>query len=97
MTESEAWKCVFEKPYVVSCDDYEEAKQIIKTALEDVQQYREIGTVEECREAVEKQKIIKKPVKDEYCGFVSYECPICHHDVTNVQRYCDKCGQKLGG
>lgn len=29
-------------------------------ALEEIQQYREIGTVEECREAVEKQKP-KKP------------------------------------
>ena len=45
--------------------------------------------------ALEKQ-IPKEPVRDEYCGFVSYECPTCHHDVTNVQRYCDKCGQKLG-
>ena len=30
------------------------------TALKEIQQYREIGTVEECREAVEKQKP-KKP------------------------------------
>ena len=30
------------------------------TALREIQQYREIGTVEECREAVEKQKP-KKP------------------------------------
>ena len=34
-------------------------------ALEEIQQYREIGTVEECREAVEKQKA-KNPVKDKY-------------------------------
>lgn len=31
-------------------------------ALKEIQQYREIGTVEECREAVEKQKA-KKPAQ----------------------------------
>ena len=29
-------------------------------ALKEVQQYREIGTVEECREAVEKQMVLQK-------------------------------------
>lgn len=33
-------------------------------ALEEIQQYRQIGTVEECREAVEKQKAKKPEVKD---------------------------------
>ena len=28
-------------------------------ALEEIQQYREIGTVEECREAVERQKPVR--------------------------------------
>lgn len=64
-------------------------------ALEEIQQYRAIGTVEECRAAMEKQKP-KKPVMDGYCCFESYECPTCHHDISNEQKYCDKCGQKLG-
>ena len=34
-------------------------------ALKEVQRYREIGTVEECREAVEKQKPGLREVKDE--------------------------------
>ena len=43
------------------------------TALKEIQQYREIGTVEECREAVEKQKSMKvnKVHVDEYF------CPAC--------------------
>lgn len=41
--------------------DVNEALEIAKQALEEIQQYREIGTVEECREAVEKQKP-KKPI-----------------------------------
>ena len=64
-------------------------------AIEEIQQYRAIGTVEECRAAMEKQKP-KKPVMDGYCCFESYECPTCHHDISNEQKYCDKCGQKLG-
>lgn len=36
------------------------ANEIAIEALKEIQQYREIGTVEECREAVEKQKA-KKP------------------------------------
>ena len=36
--------------------DYREAAEIAVKALNEVQKYREIGTVEECREAVEKQK-----------------------------------------
>lgn len=67
-------------------------------ALEEVQQYREIGTVEECQKAVEKQKP-KNPVKDKYhhnccpnCGWiVSGECgygeEFCPH--------CENCGQAI--
>lgn len=75
--------------------DYRQACKEAEANARMYNDYLEAGTVEECLEAVGKQKI-KKPVRDEYCGFVSYECPTCHHDVTNVQRYCDKCGQKLG-
>ena len=78
-----------------SITEYQEAKTVAVQALEEIQQYRAIGTVEECRAAVEKQKP-KKPVMDGYCCFESYECPTCHHDISNEQKYCDKCGQKLG-
>lgn len=48
------------------------------SALKEIQQYREIGTVEECREAVAKQKA-KKPHIDanELLGDTSYKCPNC--------------------
>ena len=36
--------------------DVNEALEIAKQALEEIQKYREIGTVKECREAREKQK-----------------------------------------
>ena len=68
------------------------------SALKEIQQYRAIGTVEECREAREKQKP-KNPVKDKYhhnccpnCGWiVSGECgygeEFCPH--------CENCGQAI--
>lgn len=80
---------------VQKVEDLNSAYDAAIKALEEVQQYRTIGTPEECRAAVEKQKP-KKPVMDGYCCFESYECPTCHHDISNEQKYCDKCGQKLG-
>ena len=78
-----------------SITEYQEAKTVAVHALEEIQLYRAFGRPEECRAAVEKQKP-KKPVMDGYCCFESYECPTCHHDISNEQKYCDKCGQKLG-
>lgn len=73
-------------------------------ALEEIQQYREIGTVEECREAVEKQKA-KKPrlnYKPKFFGRATYTCPRCGNccleEFANERqnnRYCWDCGQKI--
>lgn len=68
-------------------------------ALEEVQQYRAIGTVEECREAVEKQTAKKvksiSQVKDgdSYVGIIG-RCPCCGDILEEDTVYCD-CGQKL--
>ena len=75
------------------------------SALKEIQQYREIGTVEECREAVEKQKP-KKPIPINYQDYAdkidnaeffegSYFCPNCG-TVLRSGSYCNRCGQKLG-
>lgn len=73
-------------------------------ALNEIQQYREIGTVEECREAVEKQKP-KKPrlnYKPKFFGKATYTCPRCGNccleEFANERqnnRYCWDCGQKI--
>ena len=73
-------------------------------ALEEIQQYREIGTVEECREAVEKQKA-KKPrlnYKPKFFGKETYTCPRCGNccleEFANERqnnRYCWDCGQAI--
>lgn len=61
------------------------------TALEEVQQYRGIGTVEECREAVEKQRAI--PITIGVQNF--YKCPKCQSVLKNTDKYCHECGQAI--
>lgn len=65
-------------------------------ALEEVQQYRAIGTPEECRAAVEKQTA-KKPSQDSLDGLHYFPtCPSCGYglDEEECESYCE-CGQKL--
>lgn len=70
-------------------------------ALKEVQQYRAIGTPEECRAAVEKQTAKKvksiSQVKDgdSYVGLIG-RCPCCEDILEEGTVYCD-CGQKLDG
>lgn len=72
---------------------YEDMEMAIK-ALEEIHQYRAIGTVEECREARERQ-IPKKPIHD---GL--YACPNCHTIMLQGAfeakgKCCKECGQVL--
>ena len=81
------------------------------SALKEIQQYREIGTVEECREAAEKQKpkapkdsLKIKPVIDENGAYVDADvtvyllCPNCGELVgmdEDIDRFCRECGQAI--
>ena len=84
--------------------DVNEALEIAKQALEEIQQYRAIGTVEECREAVEKQKPKKCDVtKDNFR--IYYKCPTCNHCLRveynhgswmgKKSKNCSNCGQAI--
>lgn len=71
-------------------------------ALEEVRQYREIGTVEECREAVERQNPKKpKEILRHRGGFEMHHCPNCdtHYQTDNrytiKDNYCPVCGKLL--
>ena len=59
-------------------------------ALEEVQQYRSIGTLYECRLAVEKMKP-KRPINR--CMFS--ECPTCGNVEIKDCKHCPDCGQAL--
>lgn len=65
-------------------------------ALKEIQQYHEIGTVKECREAVEKQKP-KKPHRN-YKKFSGLWCK-CGWYLGQKQcldiKYCPNCGQAI--
>ena len=72
-------------------------------ALKEVQQYREIGTVEECWEAAEKQKPKKIVYESDSVfsnGFSHYrmgKCPMCdkYYNSNDEVNYCSKCGQSI--
>ena len=68
--------------------------EMIVQALEEVQQYRAIGTQEECRAAVEKQKAKKMVIKNDN-GRPRRACGGCGCFVLPASRFCSKCGQKL--
>ena len=67
--------------------------------------YKEIGTVDECREAVEKQKA-KKCIIDSCSDHAHYKCPSCGQielsiykhgfpRLGRITKYCENCGQAL--
>lgn len=75
------------------------ACKVAITALEEIQQYREIGTVEECRKAREKQKA-KKPTEKIENEIGYYHCANCDKTLCTTihlrkPNYCLNCGQKL--
>ena len=81
------------------------------SAIKEVQQYREIGTVEECRKAVEKQKAKKPDIYTDTRNMVDlhgnvyaeqanvYLCPTCESFIgyvgNNIFHYCPVCGQAI--
>lgn len=83
-----------------------EALLMAVQSIREVQQYRAIGTVEECREAREKQ-IPKPPIMKPYYEDMPDEeylcCPTCGDILTdripddnkNFYFHCLNCGQKF--
>lgn len=88
----------------------QDAFEMAIKALEEVQQYRQIGTVEECHEAVEKQTAKKtefvdtrfmnngKHISDGCQLQKCYKCPNCNQHIFHVwddELYCKYCGQHI--
>lgn len=103
MTENEAIEFATEQLDIFGGRMNEYLKMTIK-ALEEIQQYRAIGTVGECRVAVEKQDP-KKPIyegdghaPDGTFVWDVWICPNCdsHYEVDyDDYAYCPNCGQAL--
>lgn len=73
-----------------------EVKKIAILSMKEIQKYREIGTVKECRAAVEKQGA-KKP-KDRYKTTHIWDgayCPVCGCGITARWSFCQNCGQAI--
>lgn len=101
MTENEVieWQKSFKKTYKGVPKEADEACDTAIKALQEIQQYRSIGTVEECREAMEKQRA-RKPIRIDMCT-----CPKCgtYNETSRKRRntvnqdtvYCWHCGQAM--
>lgn len=104
MTEKEAVELI-KKIYI---DTYQSERRLALkmaiSALFDKQEYRSIGTVEECREAVERQKE-KKPNfwgdgvgENEEIIYDMYDCPHCgkSYEIDYEEyKHCPECGQAI--
>ena len=79
------------------CERHNEVVDMAIKALEEVQQYRTIGTPEECRAAVEKQKTRKPHKNVEKFGGVWCACGkyLGKEYFVDKPTYCSDCGQKI--
>lgn len=105
MTENEALKSALKKiiaqeksnwGYIENFDVDE--NWAVRTAIKQVQQYRQIGTVEECRAAVEKQKVKLPDGGRDIDGRDYLICPNCCAIVADGEwtaKFCPDCGQKV--
>ena len=112
MTENEAIEYLQNRYLVVGspanppkeeCEKHNAVMTMAIQALEEVQQYRALGTPEECRTAMEKQKA-KRPdyegdgYADGQLVYDTWICPRCgrRYEVDyDDYDYCPKCGQKI--
>lgn len=67
-------------------------------ALQEVKEYRAIGTVKECRKAIEKQTP-KKPIEPQE-DYGTFKCPSCGgliytEDEFETHKFCLMCGQSI--
>lgn len=115
MTENEAIKRVKEFGLYHAIGDLPYSTPTVKAfemaikALDKIQQYRAIGTVEECRAAVEKQNAKLVCVRErgihEKSMIKEYSCPQCGAPLNIADEsnnfktlkwiFCFTCGQKL--
>ena len=101
--ETEAIECLKSNKPTSGYLMLQESIDMAIKALEEVQQYRAIGTSEEYRAAVEKQTA-KKPYyegdgySDGHLVYDTWICPCCgkHYEVDyDDYDFCPECGQRI--
>lgn len=70
-------------------DEMYDAAQIAIKALEEIQQYRAIGTVDECRAAVGQLKAAKEDIRKLLCSEYGSSCQFCIHDEDEDAICCN--------
>ena len=75
--------------YNTDCIKCAEEQEQLADWLEELKQYRAIGTIEECREAVDKMK----PKKTAIEAIKVHICPVC--GFGGIYDYCGNCGQRV--
>ena len=101
MTEQEAIKEFEERLAIADYRDnipkYYEVMELAVKDMKEIKKYREIGTPEECRAAVEKQ-MAKRIIHEPNAGRErDWRCPNCDSYINPYAKYCIGCGQKLKG
>lgn len=70
-------------------------RKLMNEKDKELEQYRSIGTIEECREAVERQRA-KNPIDGKVRKvFGYYQCPTCGGLLTTNKRFCEDCRQAI--
>lgn len=94
MTENEAINHLqLNRPFAYS--ELQNAVDIAIKALEEIKQYRAIGTIEEFKALKEKntpKELAEHNFQDEVHHYL---CPSCRNIVSCTQNYCEECGQAL--
>lgn len=83
----------------IKIEGFDEVQEMLKEYREggalELKQYRAIGTVEECREARERQRG-KKPILSAPCKSINYYlCPDCREILRINRPFCSKCGSAI--
>lgn len=101
MTENELIK-YYKRAMEIQKEEFGEdskATELYKTTIgliKKIQQYQAIGTVEECREARERQKEKKPVCRSIFTDGTRFPgCPTCFSRIDRGAFYCSGCGQKL--
>lgn len=105
MTENEAIEIITNAVQTENMTvEQDKALSVAQKVFEEIQQYHSIGTVKECRKAVEKQKEMKPDLWGDGLDdegeliYDMYDCPNCgkSYEIDYEEyKHCPECGQAI--